>query len=162
MIIITDTREQRPLDFSKIPARPKVEVATLETGDYSVKGLEAVVCLERKSVGDLVNTLVRSKARFAKELERMRAFKYAAIVVEGTRRDIHLHRYRSKIAPRAVEGLVNYIWVGTRIPTFWCDDEEMCAEAVYSILKQVWKKETFTALKKSWDEKKPEIYDGGH
>ena len=153
MLIVQDTREQKPLDFSAIPARPKVVVATLATGDYSIQGMESVVCLERKSIADLVDTLVRDLSkqhkgtvgRFAKELERMRAYKYAAIVVEGTRRDIFQHRYVSKVPPRMIEAMIDFIWVGSGIPTFWCDDAEITAECVYSILKQVYKKETTCA-----------------
>ena len=112
--------------------------------------MEDKVCLERKSIADLVDTLVRDLSanrkgrigRFAKELERLKAIRYSAIVVEGSRRDIHNHRYTSKVPPRLVEGMVNYIWVNSGVPTFWCDDAEMCAEAVYSILKQIYKKET--------------------
>ena len=35
-VLLVDTREQRPLQFSHLPA----ESATLYTGDYSVRGLE--------------------------------------------------------------------------------------------------------------------------
>ncbi|MBL8855579.1 MAG: hypothetical protein JNK57_16545, partial [Planctomycetaceae bacterium] len=47
---IIDTREQSPLDVS--PLQTAVEV--LDTGDYSAKGLETVVRIERKSLPDLV------------------------------------------------------------------------------------------------------------
>ena len=48
-VLLVDTREQRPLRFSHLPA----ESATLYTGDYSVKGLEEYFAVERKSLADL-------------------------------------------------------------------------------------------------------------
>ena len=46
---IIDTREQAPLDLAPLATI----TGTLSTGDYSVKGLEAVVAIERKSLPDL-------------------------------------------------------------------------------------------------------------
>lgn len=139
MIIVQDTREQTPLDFS--PWSIKHEVVKLESGDYSLKGKEDLVCIERKSIQDLVNTLIHARERFAAELDRMKKFRYAAILVEGTWRDIHMHRYRSKAHPNAVRGIIAYIWVRTGIPTFFCDDAEMSAAWLVSTFRQIEKKE---------------------
>ena len=84
-VIVRDTREQRGWTFDGL----RVEVATLQTGDYSVRGLEQVVAIERKSHQDLYNTLatVRSRARFARELERAKELRFFALVVEVTLTD---------------------------------------------------------------------------
>ncbi len=44
VVAICDSREQLPLDLAPLA----VEVGTLPTGDYSVKGLVNVVAIERK------------------------------------------------------------------------------------------------------------------
>lgn len=139
MKIVIDTREQKPLDFTK--ALLKTEVRTLKTGDYSLEGKEDLVCVERKSISDLVNTLIHSKARFARELDRMQLYKYKAILVEGSMYDIERHNYRSKVHPNAVRGLVAWIWVCTGIPTFFCDDADMCAAWVVSTFRAIEKRE---------------------
>lgn len=86
--IIFDTREQKPLDFSNLPIRGvkqlEVERATLKTGDYTIKGFEDSVCIERKSVGDLYGTLFQGRDRFEKEMERMLSFKHKYLVIEST------------------------------------------------------------------------------
>ena len=46
MIIIQDTREQSPFDFSFYDC--DVSIATLKTGDYTIEGYEEIVCIERK------------------------------------------------------------------------------------------------------------------
>lgn len=138
MIIIQDTREQLPLDFK--PHQAVVEVAKLDTGDYSVKGHEADVCVERKSIHDLVNTIIHSKKRFGREMDRMRLIAHRVIIVEGTLRDIHLHRYRSMVHPNAVLGMCNWITVSTQTPIVWCDDPQMSAWWVESWFRQVMKR----------------------
>lgn len=81
--VIQDSREQTPLDFSGFRG---VETARqgLKTGDYSIVGYEDSVCFERKSVQDLVGTLIGGHERFLRELERMRNFDEKYILVEHT------------------------------------------------------------------------------
>lgn len=81
--IVQDTREQTPIPFDKFKG---VEVARLglKTGDYSIQGYEDAICFERKSVQDLVGTLIGGHERFLREMERMRSFKAKYILVEHT------------------------------------------------------------------------------
>ena len=81
MVIITDTREQLNLDFSKFK---NIEVVRkkLDTGDYSVSGCENHLCIERKAINDLVGTLVSGHQRFLRELERMKNYEEKYILIE--------------------------------------------------------------------------------
>lgn len=81
--IKSDTREQLGLDFSKFRGVDSVR-GTLKTGDYSIQGHEENICFERKSVQDLVGTLIGGHERFLREMERMRTFKAKYILVEHT------------------------------------------------------------------------------
>lgn len=81
--IIVDTREQDSLPLGDIRG---VEVVRqgLKTGDYSLVGHEDEICFERKSVPDLVGTLIGDHSRFLKEIERMKSFEEKYILVEHT------------------------------------------------------------------------------
>lgn len=79
--IILDTREQDGLDFSKFRDVDVVRQG-LKTGDYSIQGYEEHICFERKSVQDLVGTLIGGHERFLREMERMRDFDAKYILVE--------------------------------------------------------------------------------
>lgn len=81
MKIVTDTREQLNLDFTGFK---DVEVVRtkLDAGDYSVSGYESLITFERKSVQDLVGTLIGGHERFLRELERMKSYKEKYILVE--------------------------------------------------------------------------------
>lgn len=92
--ILIDTREQQPFAFQSIrtdKAHQKkrtnwhVETmqATLETGDYSLQGYVDHVAVERKSKADLFGTLGQGRERFERELERLRMYRWACVVVEA-------------------------------------------------------------------------------
>jgi ERCC4-type nuclease len=83
IVITTDTREQLTLDFTKFRGVSSVR-GTLKTGDYSIQGYDDTICFERKSVQDLVGTLIGGHERFLRELERMRSFKAKYILIEHT------------------------------------------------------------------------------
>ena len=46
--IVIDTREKDPLAFANL----STDVATLDTGDYSIVGLTHLIAVERKSLPD--------------------------------------------------------------------------------------------------------------
>ena len=77
--IVCDTREQKPLWTGD-----KVERKKLDVGDYSIKGYEDRIAIERKSLGDLFGTLGSGHKRFKAELNRALEYDYFAIVIDGS------------------------------------------------------------------------------
>ena len=78
---LVDSREQHALDLDPLRTEP----ATLATGDYSVRGLEHIVCVERKSESDLLTYVRRERQRFDREIQRLLAYPVRALVVESSR-----------------------------------------------------------------------------
>lgn len=100
MIIIQDTREQRPWQF---PPYVQVTTATLKDGDYTVQGYEDSIRVERKSLEDLASCLCdKELRRFCGQLQRMRKYKYRSLIVEGTIQDMLSGCYRSPLPPDKV------------------------------------------------------------
>lgn len=97
-VIIVDSREQTPLVFQHLPARP----GTLATGDYSLAGAEELFSIERKSIPDLVSSCTVERERFERELHRLRGFRFARLLVVGSEAQIRAHRYRSNASPKAI------------------------------------------------------------
>jgi len=94
MNIIIDTREQQPWKFHDMSSVSK----KLETGDYSVEGLENVFAIERKkNTGELSNNIGKDWKRFKKELERLREFRFAFLFCEFTMDDVIDFPHRSGI-----------------------------------------------------------------
>jgi len=57
MRIIVDSREQRALSFTRDKIVKEVIIKKLEVGDYSIKGYEDCIAIERKSPLDLFGTV---------------------------------------------------------------------------------------------------------
>jgi len=99
--IVIDTREQRPLEFSKCI---HTITAALPVGDYSLRGLENQVVIERKSLGDLLGSITHGRDRFVRELRQFRSFRFAGLLVEADWDDIENRHYPQKVHPNAVYG----------------------------------------------------------
>ena len=95
---VVDTREQHPLDLSPLATEP----GTLDVGDYSVRGLEPVITIERKSLADLVACCGRERDRFQRELNRLRGWPIGVVVVESTWRAIDAGGWRGQVTPKQV------------------------------------------------------------
>ena len=95
--VVIDSREQMPYDLAPLGAAP----GTLATGDYSVQGLEDLVCLERKSLDDLLGCIGTSRERFERELQRMKAYPHRVVLVEASWTDVEGGEWRSRITPKA-------------------------------------------------------------
>ncbi|MDD5006957.1 MAG: hypothetical protein PHU49_01435 [Syntrophorhabdaceae bacterium] len=64
-IVLVDTRERDPLSFSDFPNWIAGERRQkLEAGDYSVEGMEDLLALERKTLSDLITTVILYRPRF--------------------------------------------------------------------------------------------------
>lgn len=130
--IIEDSREQAPLNFTDIKG---VEVVRqgLKTGDYSIQGHEDSICFERKSVPDLVQTLIEGHSRFLKEIERMKSFKRAYILIEHTAGTVYRYCERHGWESRfdtIIQSLLAYAChAGVRI-RFCKDRQDMTAYIV--------------------------------
>lgn len=75
--IIIDTREQQPWIFE----HHSKACEKLDTGDYSVRGLENLLCIERKkSVSEIANNI--TEKRFKDVVSRMTQYKYSFLLLE--------------------------------------------------------------------------------
>lgn len=87
--VIKDTREQDGWFFSPYDKCEGMEVGTLHTGDYTLKGFEEIVCVERKaSVTEIAMNLGRKKKAFYDEMERMKDYHFRFLVLEFSASDV--------------------------------------------------------------------------
>ena len=132
--IVIDTREQHPFTFV-----PMVDViaclGTLPTGDYSLRGFESAVTVERKTLDDLIGCLTHDRSRFKHELERMRGFNSAAVVVEAPREMLLNGNYHSQMRPASAWQSVVSIMQEYRLPFQFCDGREDAERFVYDFLR---------------------------
>tara|TARA_Y100001938_G_scaffold145524_1_gene222358 strand:- start:13026 stop:13511 length:486 start_codon:yes stop_codon:yes gene_type:complete len=88
-IVLRDTREKNGWDFSSQDKCMAVKDWGLRTGDYTARGLEKSLVIERKaSTGEIAMNLGQKKNAFEAEMERMSKFRWAYIVCEFSIDDI--------------------------------------------------------------------------
>lgn len=101
--IIQDTREKKPWTFQATGSVQDVKVSKLDTGDYSVEGMEDIFMVERKaSVDEVFMNLGVQWVRFEKEMERAQSFKYKYLVIEATMREVYRGSRYSKMSGRFI------------------------------------------------------------
>lgn len=133
-VIQIDTREQRPLVVSDY----ETERVTLPVGDYGIRGFSdwsnPAFILERKSLDDLVNSLTQE--RFFREIEKLRAFYFAGLLIEGLRDQVEMHQYRSLIHPNAALARIDAIEVRCRIHVIWAGSSAGAAARLCGYARQ--------------------------
>lgn len=156
-LILVDTREQLPLEPWVIKGAKRfllrTKRATLATGDYSIEGLEQHVAIERKSLPDLIGTLFGSATdsvgdraghqdRFRAELERMRAFSFAMLLIEASRADVWAHRYQSAVQPLTVINLVDSLMVDFAFHAVWAGNAQEASRILGFLCLRTWEQAT--------------------
>ena len=87
MHIIRDSREKKGIWEFTCEECESVTVQTLKTGDYTLRGCEDILCIERKrTVTEFCNNV--TDKRFKNELERMQVCKYRFLILEFSIDDI--------------------------------------------------------------------------
>jgi len=141
IVALVDSREQCPLDLSPLQA----EIATLTTGDYSLKGLESIVAIERKSLPDLVGCVGRDRERFEREVQRLLAFPVRCLVIEADWTDVEERNWSpaSRIEPKHVKGSL-LGWQAAGLPVLMSGNHRRAGEMVSRML--------FIAARRRWKE----------
>lgn len=124
IIAIVDTREQRPLSLEyKEGCKLKSESGTLYTGDYSLKGFEKHVAIERKSLDDLMGCIGTQRERFEKEIVRLQSYPVKCLVCETNWHTIETGAYRSRVRPSSAIGTLMG-WICQGIPVVMTDTHD--------------------------------------
>ena len=130
MRIIIDSREQLPYEFENS------EIGCIPTGDYSIKGLEPHVCVERKTKADAYGSLGHGRVRFEAEWKRMSRMSFAAVVIECSMKDFLTPPEHSRMNPRAAISTLLGWSVKYMIPVFFCDGRAMGKATTLKLLER--------------------------
>ena len=129
MIIITDSREQRPLEFTVPTIRE-----CLPCGDYRAKfsdGSLSEVVFERKSINDLFSTLSSGYPRFKREIELSHELRISIIIiVEGSLRRILRGCSHSQRTPISIVYQLFTIRLRHNVETVFCQDRDEMSEYI--------------------------------
>ena len=146
--VIKDTREQNGWHFSEYDKCSGMEIDTLHTGDYTLKGFDDLVCIERKaSTAEIAMNLGKKKRPFQAEMERMRDYPFSFLVCEFDIDDLLAFPENSKVPQRArqyvkvtgkylLKCLIEFqIWYDTKI--LFCGSKNNAFLVTNSIFKRL-------------------------
>ena len=160
MVIVIDSREQTPF-FKKPPKGLLITRDTLAQGDYSIRGYEHGVCVERKNPDDFLSSITSDSTRFKKRLSEMDSYQLAIIVVEKPLRDIlnmcdpTATRRKRKVAgrvklsattnkrrihPNVVTGTVWSIYGKYGIPIYFAMDRQDAENFTLGVLRKYYQR----------------------
>ena len=143
--IIIDTREQQPWEFGLHATSKK----KLDTGDYSIEGLEQLLTIERKkSVSEIANNITES--RFKDVLQRMSIIPYKFMLFEFDLEDVYNFPVGSdipkklwdkiKISPKYLLKYLTELQLNYGIHILYCGDASNAEKMAVSIMKRVYEK----------------------
>lgn len=144
--IIVDTREQKPWSFEhQATANHK-----LDTGDYSIQGLESVLAIERKrNVAEFANNI--TEKRFKDVIDRLSQTKYAYILFEFDMESVMRYPIGSdipkrlwdkiRISPAFILKHIIDLQIENNIKIIFCGNSSNAEKVALSILKKVYKLE---------------------
>jgi DNA excision repair protein ERCC-4 len=133
--IVVDSREQVPWTFDETPTVR----AALRAGDYSIVGAEERIAIERKSLDDFVGSITWGRDRFKRELEKLSAYEFACVIIEGNVEDVHGRKYRSEAHANSVIGSAVAIGFDF-VPVIWAGNRAHAADIALRILRRFWAK----------------------
>jgi ERCC4-type nuclease len=142
--IIIDTREQKPWSFEN----HAVANTKLDTGDYSIQGLENILCIERKrNVAEIANNITES--RFKDVIDRIKTYKFAFILLEFDIEDVLRYPIGStipkklwskiRISPQYIMKHLIDMQVEHNIHVIFCGNTSNAEKIALSIMRRVHK-----------------------
>ena len=138
VVAVVDTREQSPWCLNPL----QTVVDTLETGDYSVRGLEHVIRIERKSLPDFLGCVGQHRERFEREVKRLLAYSHRALIIEAGWFDLERGQWKSKATPAAAIGSL-LGWISDGLPCILAGDraraDKYAARLLFTVARRHWR-----------------------
>lgn len=141
--IIVDTREQHPWSFDHM----EKSVSKLDTGDYSLRGLEHIFCIERKgSIGEFANNI--TEKRFKDVVDRLSKISHAFILLEFNLQDVLIYPVGSnvpkkmwdklRITPKFILKHINELQILHNIKVIFCGDASNAEKMALSLMRKIY------------------------
>ena len=149
--VVRDTREQKDFwTFANYDEVGTVIDRKLDTGDYTIEGMEENLCIERKrNVSELAKNI--NEDRFERELERMSKFYYSFLILSFGFDDIDNYpnvscvpyKIRKKVkvrGPYILKRLSDMI-IKYKISVIPCGHSKYAEKMVVSLMKRIYEEE---------------------
>ena len=149
--VIKDTREKKGHGwwFDESAYCVGTEVTKVDIGDYTIEGLEHVLCIERKeSVSEFAGNC--GEKRFFRDLEKMATFPHAFLLFEFNWADIERYPHGSgipkkvwpslRIKGKYMQRVISSIKIDYGVHVIACGDKRRAEEIAMLIMRKVYEK----------------------
>ena len=137
-VLVVDTREQDPLDFSRFEGWfAGIEKRALKLGDYSIAGLEDVCVVERKNLSDLIHSCTTDRCVFVKRLREMAQYPHRLLLITSALSQVKSCYSHGGGNPNRITQSLVAILAGLQVPFLCSETHELGEELVASYLYQV-------------------------
>jgi len=137
-VVLIDTREQNPLDFSRFQGWfAGTEKRALKLGDYSIAGLEDLCVVERKDLSDLIHSCTTDRLIFVNRLRQMAQYRHRLLLVTSTLSQIKSPHPHAGVNPNRITQSLIAMLAGLEVPFLCSETHELGEELVASYLYQV-------------------------
>lgn len=147
-VILRDTREKNGWDFESHNKVLAVAKWGLKTGDYTARGLEKDLVIERKaSTGEIAMNLGKKRKAFEAEIERMSSFRWKYILCEFSIDDLMNFPENSGIPKKQLQYVRmngKFMWKklceyqeNHGVQVIFCDDRYSAQERALMIFDEV-------------------------
>lgn len=139
--IVKDTREKiGSWDFDGQIVR------TVKTGDYTIDGMENIICIERKkSISELANNLISK--RFYNELRRMDEIKHNFLVLEFSMYDLLYYPQTTNMSYERKKKIqmngqillckLNELMLDYNVQVLFCESRDHAMQVAQSLFKRI-------------------------
>lgn len=139
--IIRDTREKKGKgwEFRASANCDGMEIAKLDVGDYTIKGLEDILMIERKTLPDLWGTLGNPKnyERFKREMKRAEKHPYKFLVIEASLGDIDRGFWRSKVSANNIHAKLVSLQVKHNLHVIFAGRQDRARQYVRRLMVKI-------------------------
>jgi len=137
-VILVDTREQNPFDFSRFEGWfAGIEMRALKLGDYSIAGLEEHCVVERKDLADLVHSFTTERTVFINRLRLMSRCPHRLLVITAALSELKSSQTCIGGSPNRITQSLIAALAGLQVPFLCSETHELGEELVGSYLYQV-------------------------
>jgi len=141
--IMRDTREQKDKGwaFRSSGNCYGMESKKLDVGDYTIAGLESVIMVERKTLGDLWGTLGRTEnyERFLREMERAANHRLKYLVIEATLAQVNSGYKFSKVPPANIHAKLISLQVKHGVHVIFAGRQDLARKWTRSLFDKLFK-----------------------
>lgn len=147
-IVVKDTREQQGYFFGPYQTCAGMVDRKLDTGDYSIEGLEDKICIERKaSIEEIAINLGQKKYAFLEEIDRMKTFDHKFLILEFNLQELldfpnntripEAKRASVKITGKYILKCLMEFQLYNDVKVLFCGDKHNAFLMVSSLLKRI-------------------------